>query len=64
MDLAAEVRNRDIAGELFLKAGVHPDDALLVRLDQEKQISREALLEKLNDLHEQKRPERWRGYVQ
>ena len=64
MDLAAEVRNRDIAGELFLKAGVNLNDPLLARLNREKQTSRQTLLDKLSDLTERKRPERWRGYVQ
>ncbi len=64
MDLAAEVRNRDISGELFVKAGVAAEDPMMARLNAEQRVRRQELLDKVNGLLERKRPERWRGYLQ
>ncbi len=63
MDLAAEVRNRDIAEVLFRKAGVAPEDGLATRLEAEKLLARASLVAKLDSWQERKRPDHWRALI-
>ena len=63
MQLAAEVRNRDIAGELFVKAGLASDDTLFVRLNAEKHEWQSALTDKIVAWTEKERAKQWRGIV-
>lgn len=59
MVLAAEVRNRDIAGNLFVKAGISAEDPMLDRLRREKQEWQTVLLAKLVVYGREERPKRW-----
>ena len=40
------------------------NDSMLARLEAEKTDSKQELMDKLSDLRERKRAERWRGYLQ
>lgn len=63
MALAGEVRNRDIAGNLLVKAGVPTDDPLFDRLRAEKQEWQSALTDKVVAWTLGKRPKRWRSLL-
>ena len=63
MQLAGEVRNLDIAGSLFEKAGVPPDDALMDRLRTEKLACQSALTDKIIAWTEDQRPKKWHGML-
>lgn len=47
MDLAGDVRNRDIAEKLFTKSGALPTDKFMVKLSEEHTGAREALAAKI-----------------
>ncbi len=59
MQLAAEVRNRDIARELFLKANVPSDDALFQRLKTERHEWQSMLTDKVLAWTEREEPKHW-----
>ena len=63
MQLAGEVRNLDIAGSLFEKAGVPPDDVLMERLREEKLACQRALTDKIIAWTEHQRPKKWHGML-
>ena len=63
MDLAAEVRNRDISAELFREAGVAQSDPTFSRLQAEQEIQKQLLRSKLERWADSKRAEHWRGLV-
>lgn len=63
MQLAAEVRNRDIAGELFLKANVPSDDALFQRLKTERHEWQSMLTDKVVAWTEREEPKHWHGML-
>lgn len=61
MDLASEVRNRDIARDLFLKAGLDPADPRIVTVTGERELAKEALSSRLKSWSERDFFPRWRG---
>jgi CHAD domain-containing protein len=63
MQLAGEVRNRDIAADLFQQAGVATDDAMLERLRTEKVVCQRELKDKIIAWQEDERPKSWRGML-
>ena len=63
MQLAAEVRNRDIAAELFVKAGVAPEDALFERLRLEKHEWQSALTDRIITWTERERAKQWHSML-
>ncbi len=63
MQLAAEVRNRDIAGELFIEANVPSEDALFDRLKAEKQEWQTLLTNKVIAWTEREKPKQWHGML-
>ncbi len=60
MDLAAEVRNRDIALDLVAQTGAGPRSALSVWLAQARAKAIESLVEELRRLHRRDFSRRWR----
>ncbi len=60
MNLAAEVRNRDISRDLLQKAGAPPASEEIRRLDTEKAAAQARLTSKLAKWVESERPVRWR----
>lgn len=63
MRLSAEVRNRDIAGELLRSAGMPADAEEMQKLDGEKEAAQERLISKLAKWVEGERPVRWQHFL-
>lgn len=61
MDLSSEVRNRDIARELFLKAGWKEDDTRFASLAGERNAAKDALIARLQSWRQHDFSHRWRG---
>ena len=61
LDLAAEVRNRDIAVELLEQAGVRPDSRLPVRLSGERKQAEQELVRTLKRWGRRELSVKWRG---
>jgi CHAD domain-containing protein len=63
LDLAAEVRNRDIAVELSEQAGVRPDSTLPLRLSQERKQTEQELVRMLKRWGRRELSAKWRGQL-
>ena len=60
MDLAAEVRNRDIAMEMARQAGLQPDTPLLATLEDERKQAQKELVARLLHLENRDFSRKWR----
>lgn len=64
LDLAAEVRNRDVSIDLVGQAGVGPRSALFGWLTEARHSAMEALVDELRRLNRREFSRRWRGALE
>ena len=64
MDMAAHVRDRDIAMELLEKAGVAKRARVMTALGKERSAAAEALRESLHDWLSRDAPLQWKGALE
>ncbi len=64
MDLAAEVRDRDIALQVYAEAGAPSQAALALQLGQERQQAKRELVEELGRIQKRDFSSKWRKRLQ
>jgi hypothetical protein len=64
VDLASEVRDRDIAAELLSKAKIGPDSAIERRLLDERNTARRALVTELKHWVRSNSSRKWRSALE
>ena len=64
MEVAGEIRDRDIALEVLAEAGVKPEDPLSARIASERRLAEHALAEKVKRWNRANFSAKWRSALQ
>ena len=64
MEVAGEIRDRDIALEFFAEAGVRPEDPLSARIAGERKLTERTLAEKVTRWNRTNFSAKWRSALQ